>query len=257
MDPDAYGIYTGPTGGRHTSTYTVILDASDHDIDLISGRYSGYHNDLAGISLNDARYATQPGYPTPYSVDGVPFKVSAPHATVLGQSIVEWTEDWWTWALQAPLATNPLLDPSGADANVDNDEAVHFIAGTFEGTVKRTFDVPEGKPLLIPVVNFVANKFDVDAPTDVEQQKAEIDNTLEADIASVDANSLFAEIDGVRIDNLSSNLEETDFFSPGQAQSGSLLEFLGENNATRQLVTRIRHYPAMTSFPPSLRATGC
>jgi hypothetical protein len=230
VDPDAYGIYTGPKGGKHTSTYTVILDESDHDIDLISGRYGSYHNDLAGISINDARYATRPGYPTPYLIDGVPFKVNAPHATVLGQSIAEWTEDWWMWALQAPLATNPLLDQTGADANVENGEAVHFIAGTFEGTVGRTFEVPGGKPLLIPMVNFIANKFDVDAPSEVDQQKVEIDKTLEADIASVDVNSLFAEIDGVRINNLSSHLEETDFFSPGQAQPGSLLEFLSENN---------------------------
>src|SRR4051812_24598422 len=37
VDPDPYGVYTGPTGGRHTSTYTVILDKSNHDIDLIGG----------------------------------------------------------------------------------------------------------------------------------------------------------------------------------------------------------------------------
>src|SRR4051794_29915191 len=90
VDPDAYGVYTGPTGGKHTSTYTVILDESNHDIDLISGRYRDFYNDLAGISLKDAQHATQPGYPTPYLIDGVPFKIDAPHATVLGQSIGNW-----------------------------------------------------------------------------------------------------------------------------------------------------------------------
>jgi len=129
VDPDAYGVYTGPTGGQHTSTYTLVLDESNHDIDLISGRYGGYRNDVAGISNRDAAHATQPGYPTPYSIDGLSVKIYDPHATVLGQSIGDWTADWWTWTLQAPLATNPLLDPSGAYANVNNTAPVFFIGG--------------------------------------------------------------------------------------------------------------------------------
>ena len=61
-------------------------------------------------SNGDAAHATLPGYPTPYFIDGLSVKIDKPNATVLGQSIAAWTADWWTWTLQAPLATNPLLD---------------------------------------------------------------------------------------------------------------------------------------------------
>jgi hypothetical protein len=44
-----------------------------------------------------------------------------------GQSISQWTQDWWTWALQAPYATNPLLDATGAFAGVDNNNSVSLL----------------------------------------------------------------------------------------------------------------------------------
>jgi len=75
VDPNAYGVYTGLTGGQQTSTYTIIYDASGKDYDLISGPYSGYLNDVAGISQADAAHATLPGYPTPHFIDGQYFTV--------------------------------------------------------------------------------------------------------------------------------------------------------------------------------------
>jgi hypothetical protein len=50
-----------------------------------------------------------------------------------------------------------LLDTTGAFAGVDNNRPVFFIAGTFStgdaaGAADRTFDVPAGKPLLIPML---------------------------------------------------------------------------------------------------------
>ncbi|GEO18615.1 hypothetical protein [Microvirga aerophila] len=226
VDPDAYGVDTGPTGGKRTSTYTVILDESNHDIDLISGRYRDYHNDVAGISRNDAKYATQPGYPTPYLIDGVPFKIYPPHSTVLGQSIGDWAEEWWTWALQAPanpdtFEGNPLTDTTGEFAHVNNDGPVFFVAGAFPpfgpATVERSFAVEEGTPLLVPVVNnlWLATGGDTEADANA---------ALDAWKASVD--SFFFEIDGKPVENVSAHLEETDFFSPGSATPGSLLAAL-------------------------------
>jgi hypothetical protein len=137
-----------------------------------------------------------------------------------GQTIAQWTEDWWTWALQAPNATNPLLDTTGAFAGVDNNDSVYFVAGTasdFGGpaTVVRTFDVPAGKPLLIPILN----TFDTLDPKNVENKDMQA--------FKKDVTGLFAEIDGVPIANLQSYLVRTDFFSMGPTQPGSLVEAIG------------------------------
>lgn len=237
VDPDPYGIYTGPTGGRNTSTYTFVLDKSNNDFDLFSGGYDTYRNDVSGISEGDAAHAIRPGFPTPYLIDGMPFKVYDPHSTVLGQSIAEWTAEWWTWGFQAParlvtqpdgsvtIEGNPLTDTTGEHANMDNDGPVFFVAGTFGGEVERSFTVPEGKPLLIPLVNYIVAKFADEQNGDVELQKAEIEKDL-APIRDT-ITDLFAEIDGIPIQNLGVHYEETDFFKMGPARAGTLNEVFG------------------------------
>ncbi len=71
-----------------------------------------------------------------------------PNSFVAGESIADWTAAWWTWALQAPFAQNPLTDTTGAFANVNNTGPVFFIAGTTgnTGPVSRSFQVPGGSP---------------------------------------------------------------------------------------------------------------
>jgi hypothetical protein len=138
-----------------------------------------------------------------------------------GQTIATWTQDWWTWALQAPYVTNPLLDTTGAYAGINNNEPVYFVAGTasdFGGpaNVDRMFDVPAGKPLLIPVLN----SFDTLDPKNVEN--------MDMQAFQNGVRGLFAEIDGVPIKNLQSYLVRTDFFSMGPTQLGSLAEQIGE-----------------------------
>ena len=32
------------------------------------------------------------------------YKIIKPNRSVLGESFADWTEDWWTWGLQAPAA---------------------------------------------------------------------------------------------------------------------------------------------------------
>jgi hypothetical protein len=137
-----------------------------------------------------------------------------------GQTIATWTQDWWTWALQAPYVTNPLLDTTGAYAGINNNEPVYFVAGTasdFGGpaNVDRMFDVPAGKPLLIPVLN----SFDTLDPKNVEN--------MDMQAFQNGVRGLFAEIDGVPIKNLQSCLVRTDFFSMGPTQLGSLAEQIG------------------------------
>src|SRR5215471_10515936 len=88
------------------------------------------------------------------------FTIVRSNAAIAGESVSQWTGDWWTWALQSPANQNPVLDQTGAFANVNNNGPVFFIAGDFGGDVERTFTVPAGKPLLVPLLN----AFDVEGP---------------------------------------------------------------------------------------------
>jgi hypothetical protein len=137
---------------------------------------------------------------------------------VAGETIAQWTQKWWTWALQAPANQNPLLDTTGSFAHVNNTDSVFFIGGTFGGltTADRSItDVPAGKPLLIPVLN----QFDTLDPPNVENK---VLSDFQKSVAS-----LFADIDGIPVKNLQSDLVRTDFFSMGPTQPGSLVEQLG------------------------------
>ncbi|WP_231583339.1 hypothetical protein [Luteimonas sp. FCS-9] len=73
---------------------------------------------------------------------------------VAGISQGEWTARWWRWAIGQWIA--PYLDPDGRWCAVgqDPDSPVWFLAGT-DGTFspKRRCVVPEGKYLLVPVIN--------------------------------------------------------------------------------------------------------
>jgi hypothetical protein len=142
VDPNAYGINTGPTQGENTSTYTVIWDESNGDFDLISGDYTTYRNDLAGISDGDVPYA-RAGFATGIFLDDHAYRIADPTAVIFGASIKDWTERWWTWGLQAPLAKNPLLDLTGQYADVDNIHPVFFVAGTLSGS---SHDKPASNP---------------------------------------------------------------------------------------------------------------
>src|SRR5262249_42606793 len=95
------------------------------------------------------------------------YTIDAPNAIVDGKTIAQWTQDWWTWALQSPAYKNALDDTTGKYAHVGNGDhqnaqgdqdqpGVFFIAGT-QGTATdatRTFTVPQGDALLVPMINY-------------------------------------------------------------------------------------------------------
>jgi hypothetical protein len=158
------------------------------------------------------------------------YTILPPNAIVAGLPIVDWTAAWWTWALQAPAATNPLTDTTGAFARVNNDGPVFFIAGTtgLSAPVTRSFEVPAGKPVLVPTINF----FDTE-PAEIDGgatllQRQDAANLLVAGwLNAVNPASLFASIDSTPVANPAQYLEVTGFFSMGPTQAGSLIESLG------------------------------
>ena len=160
------------------------------------------------------------------------YDVLAPDAAVAGKSIADWTAAWWTWALQAPAAHDPIADTSGADAHVNNDGPVFFVAGSYGfGPLTRSFDVPAGRPLLVPLLNLFDTEpaiLDSKYPGVTLADRQNAAGILVGDwLASVDTSSLFASIDGNAVANPSQYLEVTGLFSMGPALAGSVVEGFG------------------------------
>jgi hypothetical protein len=137
------------------------------------------------------------------------------HGLVAGETVAQWTQDWWTWVLQSPDTANPTEDPSGAFATNNNSGAMFFIAGTDGGFAERSFTVPSGTPILIPVLN----QFDTLDP------KATINKVLTDFQKSV--TDMFARVDNIPVDNLQSHFVRTNFFSMGTVVDHTVAAALG------------------------------
>jgi hypothetical protein len=153
-----------------------------------------------------------------------------------GQTIAKWTQDWWTWALNSSTTDSPFTQPDGTHvaANHNDDGGVFFIAGVQQSA---PFDVPLGKALLVPVINFIdtapellpnKNKADPNNPSFNNAIHATENANIKADDASL--SGLFAKVDGVSVPNLASYLVDSSFFDPGTAQPGKLaMDYFGLN----------------------------
>jgi hypothetical protein len=91
-----------------------------------------------------------------------------PGSTVHGLSIGEWGARWWQWCIQWPQGENPVAnDTTGAFTYLGDRQRslpgqtlawpgdVFFLAGNFgTSTPVRTCDIPAGKEVLIPILNY-------------------------------------------------------------------------------------------------------
>ncbi len=89
-----------------------------------------------------------------FAADGAPPQPTVTKEPIDGVGLGEWTARWWQWALNQPL--KPYLDPDGRFCEFGQAGPVWFLAGT-NGRFrpKRECEVPEGKYLLVPVINMV------------------------------------------------------------------------------------------------------
>jgi len=151
---------------------------------------------------------------------------------VAGKTISQWTQDWWTWAVNLPTDQNPFTHPEGNFASVNNDGPVFFIAEGVPGgpDASQTINVPFGTPLLVPLQNIVDTPLEF-LPNKHRQTLDELTSspaihaTENRHIKSFDASvtSLFAEIDHVPVTDLfKNNLVDSSFFSMGTAKEGTL-----------------------------------
>lgn len=79
-------------------------------------------------------------------------EILAPGSSVAGKTIGEWTGEWWNWAHSFGAGENPLVDAGGILATENQTAPVFFVGGTVGGKPIRTYDVPDDKYLLIPLV---------------------------------------------------------------------------------------------------------
>ena len=109
------------------------------------------HRGFVGFLLGIALACTFAGHACAQADDAA---VPWTHGPVEGVSLGEWTARWWRWAQDAEIA--PYLDPDGRLCDMDQSGPVWFLAGT-DGTFEphRRCVVPEGKYLLLPVINMV------------------------------------------------------------------------------------------------------
>lgn len=122
-----------------------------------------------------------------------------------GKTYGQWAAAWWQWALGIPAAQNPLTDTTGEFGAVGQGGPVWFLAGTFGNSAERTVTVPAGKPIFMPVHNWIfgSSVFDCD-PTvpgvtcDVPELRAK------AAAAATGAEVVEAWIDGDKVRNIRS-----------------------------------------------------
>ena len=123
-------------------------------------------------------------------------------AVVNGETLTNWTIDWWRAVALSPAGDNLVNTGAGFDPYMNKtDSGMFFLGGTFGGAAERTFTVPAGEPLLIPIVNVV----DIEgpgvpgSPTDPNAINAMIKTDLDQWEASVDWKSLNLSVDGKQI----------------------------------------------------------
>lgn len=118
-----------------------------------------------------------------------------PHSNAFGTSYAELGAAWLEWALAAPIATNPILDPDGSYAAMGQSGKVWFLAGTSGGPATRSITVPTGTALFFPIVNsFWVNTPEFGDPPWSAEQEAFARSYIAADIDT--AVGLVLEIDG-------------------------------------------------------------
>ena len=151
--------------------------------------------------------------------EGSAASIVPPGSTVAGQTIGEWTGDWWEWAAGQSVPNDAFTDTTGANADVNQSGPVWFVAGTFGGPIPppgRSFQVPSDRYLLFPMVNvasaaaepqFGFDPDDFDDPATLAAVRA--DATGLADMID----SLLFEIDGVPATDLFRHREVSGFFS--------------------------------------------
>jgi hypothetical protein len=126
---------------------------------------------------------------------------------------------WWQWALAEPISDNPILDPTGQFAAVNQRGRVWFLAGSNQGTpIIRTITVPAGKALFFPIVNIFDVENGIGVPGGIKVVVPKVQQPLQVAQAMVSliiatATGLSCQVDGSPLQITAANLEQSTPFS--------------------------------------------
>ncbi len=77
---------------------------------------------------------------------------------VAGASQAQWSRTWWQWAASFDREVSPVADTTGERCAAGQQGAVWFLAGTYAAErTRRTCQVPAGKYLFFPLINYVVS----------------------------------------------------------------------------------------------------
>ena len=137
-------------------------------------------------------------------------KVFPANADMYGHSYSYYAGAWWKWFIEVPdNASHPLFYPTG---NVTEGQSgnVWYLNGIFGSTLTRSITIPDGKALCIPIFNTEWSSIEYPAapsltphpPTTMAAQLSLAEGALNG----ANATSLFCNIDGESVSNLSNYL---------------------------------------------------
>lgn len=137
--------------------------------------------------------------------------VIPPQAKAYGMTSGEWSAKWWQWALSLPVDQNPFFDEGGDCSKGANGQLgpVWFLTGVINvsGTAVRNCTVPAGKALFVPIINLECST--LEAPPFHGDNEEE----LRACATRFHFGNVFAEIDGVAVQNLDRYLVKSPMFT--------------------------------------------
>lgn len=180
---------------------------------------------LSIIAINGFGATNNPGIVPPDSKPG-------------GFSYGEWSAKWWQWAYSMPINANPLFDTAPGSAGQSGN--VWFLgsavnteqrpSGEIVSKADRKLTVPVGTMLFFPIMN-------------VEGSKAEGNGETELDLTDYvsgfvgNITDMFADIDGVPVEDLQQYRVQSSLFTLGPLPDNNALQFMGA------------HAPAGTTTP--------
>ncbi len=148
--------------------------------------------------------------PSAFAKNGNP-RVLPPNSNAYGMSYGEWSAKWWQWNLSLPVDQNPANDENGNCSNGANGQLgpVWFLTGVniVSGTQTRNCTVPTGKALFFPIINTECST--LEPPPFYGSNEAE----LRACAKNFNVGNVYAEIDGVAVQNLDRYLVESPLYT--------------------------------------------
>ncbi len=91
-------------------------------------------------------FAAAPATPRVFPVNSHPY----------GKTYGEWTVAYWQWAMSIPYDSNPWAnDDTGEFAGEGQSGQVWFLGGTLGNSAERTFDMPAGKGIFMPIQQWI------------------------------------------------------------------------------------------------------